>query len=162
MLRCLTLILLLSTLPACGKSRDEAKVQRVLARDDRRLTDVVAAWLARPGVPESPAEHAFADAVHVFEVVGDSGLHPFVDSAPGGPDPDRALAALREVGLPDHAKVLDELLNARVNGKVPQPTLLALEDRFRALPDPFHVLAAYVRRHEKELRLDKVDEGRVP
>lgn len=158
----LVLLLLLPGASACSRGRDEAKIQRILARDDRRLTDVVAAWLARPGAAESPAEHAVADAVHVFAIVGDSGLAPFVDTAPGSPDPDRALAALQEVGLPQHAKILDELLAARMGGKVPPATLIALEDRFRALPDPAPTLATYIRRHASELRLDKANEKAIP
>ena len=155
--------LIFSCALGCSSKRTEqAKIERVLRADDRRLTDLVAAWVTRPGVAQSAAERTLADVVHVFEIVGDAGLASFVDDPGVAPSPERARDALTEVGLAAHAKVFAELLAARGAGGVPRATWIALEDRFRALPDPTPTLARYIRARSGELRLAQVNERAVP
>jgi len=170
--RALLLLLLLSSAPACTRDSTTKKAKRILALDDRRLTDVVSAWLVRPGAAETVSERTLGDVIRVFEIVGDTGLSPFVEDpavtdprpAFGGSvvSPERARDSLVAVGLSQHAKVFTDLLSVRVDGHVPHATLLALEDRFRNLPDPAPTIAAYIRAHAADIHLAKVNEKAVP
>lgn len=157
------LVLFLASAAACTNDRaDQTKATRILASDDRRLTDLVAAWVGKPGAAQSASERTLADVVHVFEIVGDAGLASFVDDPGVAPSPERARDALNEVGLSAHAKVFVELIAARGPQGVPHATLLVLEDRFRAIADPAPTLAKYIRAHAANLRLNKVNEKAVP
>jgi hypothetical protein len=147
---------------ACARDDDARKTARILAADDRRLTDLVAAWVGKPGVAQTKAERTLADVVHAFEIVGDAGLASFLDVPTEAPSPERARDALNAVGLTLHAKVFSDLLAARGPQGVPHATLLALEDRFRALPDPAPTLARFIRAHAAELRLAKIRERSIP
>lgn len=150
----------------CRDRRDEeraAKVQRLLASDDRRLTDLVAIWVAKkPDEGKTQAERTLTDVDRAFGVVADEGLAWFEQNPGDGFTAERAGLALEAVGLRAHAQVFADLRAARAKGAVPHETIVALEDRLRALPDGSEAIARWVRAHAGELRLHEVNEKSVP
>lgn len=138
-------------------------MQRILASDDRRLTDLVAMWLAKkPDEGKSPAERTLTDVDHAFGVVADQGLSWFEQNPADAFTAERARLAMEAVGLRAHAQVFGDLIAARAKGAVPHQTIVALEDRFRALPDGSEAIAGFVRARAGELRLHEVNEKSVP